>query len=186
MYTTDCNYFNITNYNNVQEGYYRWTGCTGIVSISPINTLDSHYVCARDIMVEEYGAPLTVVFAGLCPSNTPTPTITPTITPTPVTQTPTPTPTITPTITQTFIPSYNLWSAGYFENACNLVNIPQPSNVTIYSTKSFTSLVEGDFVYGNAAQTIPPNSSGNIISDGAVWIQISILNGQVLDVGICN
>jgi hypothetical protein len=137
-------------------------------------------------MVEEYGAPLTVVFAGLCPSNTPTPTITPTITPTPVTQTPTPTPTITPTITQTFIPSYNLWSAGYFENACNLVNIPQPSNVTIYSTKSFTSLVEGDFVYGNAAQTIPPNSSGNIISDGAVWIQISILNGQVLDVGICN
>jgi hypothetical protein len=101
MYTTDCNYFNITNYNNVQEGYYRWTGCTGIVSISPINTLDSHYVCARDIMVEEYGAPLTVVFAGLCPSNTPTPTITPTITPTPVTQTPTPTPTITPTITRT-------------------------------------------------------------------------------------
>jgi len=40
MYTTDCNYFNITNYNNVQEGYYRWTGCTGIVSVSPINTLD--------------------------------------------------------------------------------------------------------------------------------------------------
>jgi hypothetical protein len=41
-------------------------------------------------------------------------------------------------------------------------------------------------VYGNAAQTIPPNAPGNIISDGAGWIQISLLNGQVLDVGICN
>ena len=79
-----------------------------------------------------------------------------------------------------------MWSSGYFEDACNLVNIPEPSNVTIYSTIPFTSLVEGDFVYGNPAQTIPPNSPGNIISDGAVWIQINILNGQVLDVGICN
>jgi hypothetical protein len=26
MYTTDCNYFRITNYNTTQEGYYKWTG----------------------------------------------------------------------------------------------------------------------------------------------------------------
>lgn len=35
MYTTDCNYFKITNYNTVQQGYYAWTGCTGIVSVTP-------------------------------------------------------------------------------------------------------------------------------------------------------
>jgi hypothetical protein len=47
MYTNDCNYYQITNYNNVQEGYYRWTGCTGIVSVSPINPLQTDYVCAE-------------------------------------------------------------------------------------------------------------------------------------------
>jgi hypothetical protein len=36
-----CNYYRITNYNNVQEGFYRWTGCTGSVNITTIlNILD--------------------------------------------------------------------------------------------------------------------------------------------------
>jgi len=66
MYTTDCNYFRVTNYNNVQEGYYRWTGCTDVISVSPIGTLQTSYVCAKNLSVEEYGAPLDVVFIGSC------------------------------------------------------------------------------------------------------------------------
>jgi hypothetical protein len=101
MYTTDCNYYRITNYNNynnVQEGYYSWTGCTDIIGVNPVDPLQTSYFCAKDISVEEYGAPLDVVFIGLCPSNTPTPTLTPTPTQTPVTPTPTPTP-VTPSTT---------------------------------------------------------------------------------------
>jgi hypothetical protein len=74
MSTLDCNYFIITNYNNVEQGYYRWTGCTDIISVSPINPLDVQYVCAKDLTVESYGAPLTISLVGLCPSTTPTPT----------------------------------------------------------------------------------------------------------------
>jgi len=83
-----CNYYEITNFNNVQEGYYRWTGCTGgIISVSQLDPLDRAYVCAEDLTVEEYSSPLTVVNLGLCPSATPTQTTTPSVTPT-VTMTP--------------------------------------------------------------------------------------------------
>lgn len=183
----DCNYYYITNYNSVQQGYYAWTGCTGIISVTPINPLESTYVCSlTEPIVEQYGAPLTVVFAGLCPSITPTPSFTPTPTPTNITQTPTPTPTITPSLTQTLIPVYNLWTAGYFEDACNAVNIPEPANVTFYSVIPFESLGIGDYIYGNAAQTIPPYMTTNIISNGATFIQVDINTGLVIDTGLCN
>jgi len=181
MYTTDCNYFKITNYNTVQQGYYAWTGCTGIVSVTPIDPLDSHYVCASDLYAQDCGAPLTVVFIGICSFITPTPTITPTRTPS-ITQTPTHTP--TPSITQTFIPVYNLWGAGYFEDACGDAGYG-PTNVAIYSAIPFEALQIGDYVYGNPSCTIPPVFVGNIVSDGARWAQFNIANGQVLDIGIC-
>jgi hypothetical protein len=184
MYTTDCNYFNITNYNNVQEGYYRWTGCTGIVSVTPIDPLDSHFVCASDLYAQDCGAPLTVVYIGLCPSVTPTPSFTPTPTPTNITQTPTPTPTITPTVTQTSVQSYNLWSAGYFQNACYDAGYG-PADTLLYSVVPFSSLRFGDYVYGNASLTIPPRMSGNIISNGAIWIQVNPGSGMVINNGIC-
>ena len=78
-----CYYYRITNYNNTQEGYYKWTGCTDIVSVSTINPLETEYLCAKDLSVESYSAPLDIVFVGLCPSTTPTPTFTPTPTQTP-------------------------------------------------------------------------------------------------------
>jgi hypothetical protein len=185
MYTTDCNYFRITNYNNVQEGYYAWTGCTGIYSVTPIDPLQSVYVCSlTEPIVEQYGAPLTIEFAGLCPSVTPTPSFTPTPTPTNITQTPTPTPTLTPSLTQTLIPVYNLWSAGYFEDACSEAGYG-PSNISFYSVVSFGALQPGDYVYGNAALTIPPVFDGNIVSDGAIWVQFDVNNGLVIDTGIC-
>ena len=164
MYTTDCNYFKITNYNTVQQGYYAWTGCTNIVSVTPIDPLQSHYVCAKDLYAQDCGAPLTIAFAGLCPSTTPTPTQTPTVTP-------------------TMIFMFNLWTAGYFEDACDLINIPQPSNVTIYCQKAFTDLVVGDNVYGNASLTIPPINTNAIISDGATFIQLS--GTLIIGTGLC-
>ena len=180
-----CNYYELINYNSVQTGYYAWTGCTGIFSITPLEPLQSTQVCCLiEPYVEEYGAPLTVRYIGLCPSITPTPSFTPTPTPTNITHTPTPTPTVTPTITQTFIPVYNLWSAGYFEDACSAAGYG-PSNVDIYSAIPFEALSIGDYVYGNAACTIPPILSGNIVSDGARWAQIDFSDGLVIDVGIC-
>lgn len=185
MYTTDCNYFKITNYNTVQQGYYAWTGCTEIYSVTPIDPLQSHYVCSLvEPIVEQYGAPLTIAFAGLCPSVTPTPSFTPTPTPTNITQTPTPTPTLTPSLTQTLIPVYNLWSAGYFEDACSEAGYG-PSNISFYSVISFGALQPGDYVYGNAALTLPPVFDGNIVSDGAIWVQFDVNNGLVIDTGIC-
>ena len=62
--SVNCNYFIITNYNNVEEGYYRWTGCTDIISVSSINPLQVQYVCAKDLIVESYGAPLTISLVG--------------------------------------------------------------------------------------------------------------------------
>ncbi len=181
MYTTDCNYFKITNYNTVQQGYYAWTGCTGILSVTPIDPLDSHFVCASDLYAQDCGAPLTVVFVGICSLITPTPTVTPTRTPS-ITQTPTLTP--TPSITQTFIPVYNLWGAGYFEDACSEAGYG-PANVAIYSAIPFEALVPGDYVYGNASLTIPPVLEGNIVSDGAKWVQINYSDGLVINTGIC-
>jgi len=177
-----CNYFRITNYNNVQEGYYSWTGCTGIVSVSPIDPLQTQYICGDNVFVESYGAPLTVVFVGLCPSTTPTPTVTPTVTPTTITQTPTPTSTVTPTVTPTTVYMYNLVTGGYYEDVCESFNYGTPSNIVVYSQKPFTSLVVGDNVYGNATMTIPPDSKGTI-SNGGMFIQLS--GTLIINVGVC-
>ena len=189
MYTTDCNYFRITNYNNVQDGYYKWTGCTDIISITTITPLSSEYVCAKNLIVESYGAPLDVVEIGLCPSSTPTPTVTPTVTPSSITPTPTstsPTPTITPTptVTPTTVFMYNLRTGGWYQDVCGSTHFGSPKNVTIYTVKPFTSLVPGDYVYGNESLTIPPIGANFTISDGAKFIQLG--GNQVINVGICS
>ena len=36
-----CLYYRITNFNSIQDGYYKWTGCTGSVSITKIVPLFS-------------------------------------------------------------------------------------------------------------------------------------------------
>ena len=180
-----CNFYEIINYNNVQTGYYAWTGCTGIISVSPLEPLNSIQVCClTEPIIQQYGAPLTIAYIGLCPSVTPTPSFTPTPTPTNITQTPTPTPTVTPSITQTVVPLYNLWSAGYFEDACYAAG-NGPSNAYFYSVVPWGSITAGDYVYGNASLTIPPVVTGNIVSDGAIWIQVDPSSGLVLDTGIC-
>ena len=117
------------------------------------------------------------------PTNSPSPT--PTITATPVA--PSPTPTITPTVTATpaIVYSENLWRDGVFTNACDEAGFG-PANTTIYSTVEWGSLEIGDFIYGNAELTIPPQlGSGNIISDGAIWVQFDVDNGEILDTGLC-
>jgi hypothetical protein len=189
MYTTDCNYFRITNYNNVQEGYYKWTGCTDIVSVSSINPLSTEYLCAKQIVVEGYSAPLNVVFVGLCPSSTPTPTVTPTVTPssvtpTPTSSSPTPTPTVTPSITPTTVYMYNLRTGGWYQNVCQGVSmITNPKNVTIYIPKLFEQLEVGDYVYGDQNLSIPPVDANYTISNGAKFIQLS--GNQIINVGVC-
>jgi len=187
MYTTDCNYFRITNYNNVQEGYYKWTGCTDIVSVNSINSLETQYLCAKDITVESYGAPLNIVSIGLCPSITPTPTFTSTptqtsVTPTPTSSSPTPTPTTTPTVTPTTVYMYNLRTGGWYQNVCQSVNMTaNPKNVTIYTSKLFENLEVGDYVYGNQSLTIPPIDANFTISNGGRFIQLS--GNQIINVG---
>jgi type V secretory pathway adhesin AidA len=182
----NCNYFRITNYNNVQEGYYSVTGCTGDITISQIGTLQTQYVCADNVTEEYYGAPLDIVNIGLCPSTTPTNTPTPTVTPT--LPTPTPTPTITsthtptPTITPTIVYVENLITGGYYEDVCQSFYYGTPSNTVVYSQKPFSFLVPGDHVYGNTSLTIPPYSKGTI-SNGGKFIQIS--GTLVINVGVC-
>ncbi len=181
-----CDYYRITNYNNVQEGFYRWTGCTGIVSVTGVEPLQTSYVCANDLYVEDYAAPLDVVIMGLCPSTTPTPSITPTPTQTSVTPTVTPTPSFTPTPTRTpvIIYTYNLWGGGYYQDVCQAVTIfAPPSNVTIYTLIPFGQLQAGDNVYGNMSLTIPPINANSTISDGATFIQLA--GTLVVNVGIC-
>lgn len=180
-----CYYFSIVNYNNVQEGYYSWTGCTGDINISTIGTLQTQYVCAQNVTEEYYGAPLDITNEGICPSPTPTPvtptlTPTPTPTPTPITPTPTPTPSATPQV----IFTYNLWTGGYYQNVCEAANMfSNPSNVTIYTTKPFGLLVPGDNVFGNSSLTIPPINTNFTISNGSRFIQIS--GTLVVNVGVC-
>lgn len=180
-----CNYYRITNYNNVQEGFYRWTGCTGTIGVTGVEPLQTSYLCATNVYVEDYAAPLDVVNMGLCPSSTPSPTVTPSVTPTSVTPTVTPTPSFTPTPTRTpvIIYMYNLWSGGFYEDVCNSVNFGDPSNVTIYSLKPFNQLEIGDNVYGNMSLTIPPINANATISDGATFIQLS--GTLVVNLGIC-
>ena len=189
MYTTDCNYFRVTNNNNVQEGYYIWTGCTDIVSVSSINPLEIQYICAKDLVTESYGAPLDIVFVGLCPSTTPTPTITSTptqssVTPTPTSTSPTPSPTATPTMTPTTVYRYNLRTGGWYQNVCQSVSMTaNPANVTIFTSKPFTSLEPGDYVYGDQTLTTPPIGANFTISNGTRFIQLS--GNLIINVGLC-
>jgi hypothetical protein len=188
MYTTDCNYFSITNYNNVQDGYYKWTGCTGSVNVTPIGPQQTNHICAKDVSPEEYGAPIDIVFIGLCPSNTPTQTPTPTPTPTPVTPTPTPTPvtptpTPTPSITPSVVYTYNLRTGGYYQNVCEQVNFGNVAIATIFCAKPFDLLVPGDNVFGNREFTIPPLNANFTLSNGGKFIQIS--GTLVINVGVC-
>lgn len=186
----NCNQYRITNYNNTEIGYYKWTGCTGIINISQINPLQTDYVCADKLVQENYGSPLTIINTGLCPSNTPTPSITPTITPTvsitptPITQTPTPTNTSTPSVTPNPVYSQNLRTGGWYQNVCESANsFANPSNVMVYSIKPFTELNIGDHVFGNQLMTIPPVNADFTISNGSRFIQIS--GTLIINQGVC-
>lgn len=185
-----CNNYKITNYNSSQEGYYRYTGCTGTISVSPILPLNTNYVCAEELVIEEYSGPLSIVNTGLCPSMTPTPSITPTITPTvslsatPTTQTPTPTNTVTPSVTPSTVYERNLRTGGWYQNVCESVNmITNPTNVKVFTTKPFNTLEVGDRVYGNKQLTIPPIGANFTISDGGSFVQLS--GTLVINVGVC-
>jgi len=184
----DCFYYRITNYNNVQTGYYRWTGCTDIISVSPLEPLQTSYVCAKDLYVENYAAPLDIVNMGLCPSTTPTPTVTPTPTQTSVTPTQTqtsvtPTQTPTPTVTPVIVYKYNLRTGGYYQNVCGSTYFGNAANVTIYTEKIFGDLQIGDNVYGDILLTIPPIGANFTISDGSTFIQIG--GTLIINKGIC-
>jgi hypothetical protein len=185
-----CNYYKITNYNSVENGYYKWTGCTGIINVSEINPLQTEYVCAEELVKEDYSGPLSIVNIGLCPSNTPTPSITPTITPTvslsatPTTQTPTPTNTATPSNTPSPVYERNLRGGGWYQNVCESVNMTaNPANVKVFTIKPFNTLRVGDHVYGNRELTIPPIGNKFTISDGAIFVQLS--GTLVINVGLC-
>ena len=185
-----CNYYQIINYNSVENGYYRYTGCTSVVSVGTITPLNTEFVCAEDLIQESYSGPLSITNIGLCPSNTPTPTITPTITPsvslsaTPTTQTPTPTNTTTPSVTPSAVYERNLRTGGWYQNVCQSVNLfANAANVKIFTTKPFDTLEVGDHVYGNKQLTIPPIGADFTISDGAKFIQLS--GTLIINVGIC-
>lgn len=186
-----CFYYQITNYNPIQEGYYKWTGCTGSVNITQIAPLFSESLCAESITVEPYSAPLTIENLGPCPSSTPTPSVTPSVTPTvsltstPITQTPTPTNTVTPSVTPSAVFIQNLRTGGYFQDVCQQINQfgGFPSNVTVYSTKPFRQLTVGDHVYGNRELTIAPIGANFTISDGVKIIQIS--GTLIINTGTC-
>jgi hypothetical protein len=185
-----CNYYQIINYNSVENGYYRYTGCTSVVSVGTITPLNTEYVCAEDLIQESYSGPLSITNIGLCPSNTPTPTLTPTITPsvslsaTPTTQTPTPTNTTTPSVTPSAVYERNLRTGGWYQNVCQSVNLfANAANVKIFTTKPFDTLEVGDHVYGNKQLTIPPIGADFTISDGAKFIQLS--GTLIINVGVC-
>jgi hypothetical protein len=185
-----CNYYQIINYNSVEDGYYRYTGCTSVVSVGTITPLNTEFVCAENLIQESYSGPLSITNIGLCPSNTPTPTVTPTITPsvslsaTPTTQTPTPTNTTTPSVTPSAVYERNLRTGGWYQNVCQSVNLfANAANVKIFTTKPFDTLEVGDHVYGNKQLTIPPIGADFTISDGAKFIQLS--GTLIINVGIC-
>jgi hypothetical protein len=186
-----CLHYRITNFNSIQDGYYKWTGCTGSVSITKIVPLFSENICAESITVEPYGAPLDIVDIGLCPSSTPTPSITPTVTPTvsltstPTTQTPTPTNTTTPSTTPSPYYVQNLRTGGYYQDVCQSINQfgGFPANVTVYSAKPFRQLTVGDHVYGNREFSIPPVGANFTISDGVKIIQIG--GTLIINAGVC-
>ena len=185
-----CNYYQIINYNSVEDGYYRYTGCTGVISVGTITPLNTEYVCAEDLVKESYSGPLNITNMGLCPTATPTPSITPSvtptvsITPTSITQTPTPTYSPTPSVTPSPIYERNLRGGGWYQNVCQSVNmITNPANVKVFTTKPFNTLEVGDHVYGNRELTIPPIGGNFTISDGSKFVQLS--GTLVINVGIC-
>ena len=185
-----CNYYQIINYNSVEDGYYRYTGCTSVVSVGSITPLNTEFVCAEDLIQESYSGPLSITNMGLCPSNTPTPTLTPTITPsvslsaTPTTQTPTPTNTTTPSVTPSAVYERNLRTGGWYQNVCQSVNLfANAANVKIFTTKPFDTLEVGDHVYGNKELTIAPIGANFTISDGAKFVQLS--GTLIINVGVC-
>jgi hypothetical protein len=185
-----CNYFQIINYNSIEEGYYRYTGCTGTISVGSIQPLDTQFVCAEQVVQESYSGPLSITNIGLCPSTTPTPTITPTVTPTvslsatPITQTPTPTNTVTPSVTPSPIYERNLRAGGWYQNVCQSVNqIANPANVKVFTTIPFNELEVGDSIYGNRELTIPPVGNFFTFSDGAIFVQLS--GTLIINKGVC-
>jgi hypothetical protein len=185
-----CNYYQIINYNSVEEGYYRYTGCTGTISVGTIQPLDSQFVCAEQVVQESYSGPLNITNMGLCPTATPTPSITPSvtptvsITPTSITQTPTPTYSPTPSVTPSPVYERNLRTGGWYQNVCQSVNsFANPANVKIFTTKPFDTLEVGDHVYGNKELTIPPIGANFTISDGAKFVQLS--GTLIINAGIC-
>jgi len=185
-----CNYYQIINYNSVDTGYYRYTGCTGIVSVGTIVPLFTEYVCAEDLVKEEYSGPLDISNIGLCPSATPTTSVTPSVTPTvslsstPITQTPTPTYSPTPSVTPSAVYERNLRAGGWYQNVCESVNmIANPSNVKVFTTKPFNQLEVGDHVYGNKELTIKPVGNFFTFSDGAIFVQLS--GTLIINTGVC-
>ena len=185
-----CNYYQIINYNSVETGYYRYTGCTSVVSVGTITPLNTEFVCAEDLIQESYSGPLSITNIGLCPTATPTssitPSVTPTvsITPTSITQTPTPTYSPTPSVTPSAVYERNLRTGGWYQNVCQSVNmIANPSNVRIFTIKPFDTLEVGDHVYGNKELTIAPIGANFTISDGAKFVQLS--GTLIINVGVC-
>ena len=185
-----CNYYQIINYNSVEDGYYRYTGCTSVVSVGTITPLNTEFVCAEDLIQESYSGPLSITNIGLCPTATPTPSITPSvtptvsITPTSITQTPTPTYSPTPSVTPSAVYERNLRTGGWYQNVCQSVNmIANPSNVRIFTIKPFDTLEVGDHVYGNKELTIAPIGASFTISDGAKFVQLS--GTLIINVGVC-
>ena len=185
-----CNYYQIINYNSVENGYYRYTGCTSVVSVGTITPLNTEFVCAEDLIQESYSGPLNITNIGLCPTATPTPSITPSvtptvsITPTSITQTPTPTYSPTPSVTPSAVYERNLRTGGWYQNVCQSVNmIANPSNVRIFTIKPFDTLEVGDHVYGNKELTIAPIGASFTISDGAKFVQLS--GTLIINVGVC-
>ena len=186
----NCNYFQIINYNSVEDGYYRYTGCTGIISVGTITPLNTEFVCAEDLIQESYSGPLNITNIGLCPTATPTPSITPSvtptvsITPTSITQTPTPTYSPTPSVTPSAVYERNLRTGGWYQNVCQSVNsFANPANVKTFTTKPFDTLEVGDHVYGNKELTIAPIGANFTISDGAKFVQLS--GTLIINVGVC-
>jgi hypothetical protein len=79
---------------------------------------------------------------------------------------------------------YNLRTGGWYQNVCQSVSmIANPANVQIFTSKPFTSLESGDYVYGDQQLTIPPVGADFTISNGTRFIQLS--GNLIINVGLC-
>ena len=166
------------NFNGMQTNVVYMPDTGGTITIGPkvfpFTYLSDYFYGTYECYIPTY----KYVYSVVVPGPTPTPTVTPTITPTPQ---PTPTPSPVP------VYLYNLWTDGVMTDVCQTANEGfGPSNITIYSpSPSFDLISIGGYVYGDDIFSIPPVTTTDIISDGATWIQIDIMNGQVIDTGIC-